>query len=171
MTKTGGTTTRFRTRTGEIRFEIAIASSMLFDAVRETDRQITVCGLECENRLEALQRIFEHEIVHLTEMLCWDVSSCAAPRFQDIAGRLFLHRTHTHALITRRERAANLGIRPGSHVSFVFEGVRLFGRVRRITKRATVLVPDPEGRSYSDGMRYKEYYVPLAQLEAVAGRV
>jgi hypothetical protein len=56
-------------------------------------------------------------------------------------------------------------------VSFVFEGVRLFGRVRRITKRATVLVPDPEGRSYSDGMRYKEYYVPLAQLEAVAGRV
>ena len=28
-----------------------------------------VCGLACANRLEALQRIFEHEMVHLIENL------------------------------------------------------------------------------------------------------
>ena len=88
-------------------YEIAIASSMLFDSFREADRRITACGVECQDRLEALQRIFEHELVHLGEQLCWGASDCSAARFQEIAGRLFLHRAHTHNLITRRERAAD----------------------------------------------------------------
>jgi hypothetical protein len=45
-----------------------------------------------------------------------------------------------------------------------FEGRRLTGRVNRITKRATVLVEDSEGQKYSDGLRYKTYYVPIADL-------
>jgi hypothetical protein len=154
MPKSGGATKRLRLATGEVRYEIAIASSMLFDGFRPDDRQITVCGLECRNRLEALQRIFEHELVHLIENLCWNASNCSAPRFQDVARRLFLHRAHTHRLITRRERAAESGIRPGSRVAFVFEGQRLTGRVNRITQRATVLVEDPGGRRYSDGLHY-----------------
>jgi len=165
MTKCGGTTTRFTARTGEVSFQIAIASSMLFDTFNNPDRRITVCGLECENRLEALQRIFEHEIVHLTEQLSWQTSNCAAPRFQEIAGRLFLHRAHTHNLVTRRELAQRSGIHVGSRVTFVFEGRRLTGRVNRITKRATVLVEDSAGQKYSDGLRYKTYYVPIAHLE------
>jgi hypothetical protein len=163
MTKVAGSTARFRTRTGEVSYEIAIGSSILFDGFGQ-ERRVTVCGLECESRLEALQRIFEHEMVHLTEQLCWETSNCAAARFQDIAGRLFLHRAHTHNLITTRERAAQSGIRVGSRVNFVFEGRRLAGRVNRITKRATVLVEDAEGTKYSDGLRYKTYYVPLAGL-------
>src|SRR6266567_7942040 len=71
-------------------------------------------------RMEALQRIFEHEIVHLIEQLCWENSDCAARRFRDIAERLFLHRAHTHDLITRRERAAESGIHVGSRVTFSF---------------------------------------------------
>ena len=168
MTRAGGKTSRYRTREGEARYEIAIASSMLFDGFRQTDRRITVCGRECDNRLEALQRIFEHELVHLGEMLCWERSDCSAARFQDIARRLFLHRTHTHELITRRERAADSGIRPGSKVAFTLEGQRLVGRVNRITKRATVLVAHPDGVRFSDGQRYKTYYVPIALLEAEA---
>jgi hypothetical protein len=35
------------------------------------------------------------------------------------------------------------------------------GLVNRITKRATVLVEDAEGQKYSDGLRYKTYYVPI----------
>lgn len=170
MTRAGGTTTRYRTLKGEVSYEIAIASSMLFDGFGDTDRRITVCGLECQDRLEALQRIFEHEIVHLGEQLCWGNSDCAAARFQDIAGRLFLHRAHTHDLITRRERAARSGIRQGSRVAFTFEGRRLTGRVNRITKRATVLVEDPEGAKYSDGLRYKTYYVPIPWLEPDPGQ-
>ncbi|MGD0776180.1 MAG: SprT-like family protein [Candidatus Solibacter sp.] len=165
MTKAGGTTARFVTSAGETFYEIAVASSMLFEGFGQTDRRISVCGLECENRLEALQRIFEHEMVHLVEQLCWQSSNCAAPRFQDIARRHFLHRAHTHKLITRRERAAQSGIRLGSRVTFLFEGRQLTGTVNRLTKRATVLVEDPEGEMFSDGRRYRKYYVPILHLQ------
>lgn len=165
MTNAGGTTARIVTAAGETWYEIAVASSMLFEGFGATDRQITVCGLECLNRLEGLQRIFEHEIIHLIEQLCWQNSNCAAPRFQDIAHRHFLHRAHTHRLITRRERAAQSGIRVGSRVTFGFEGITLTGHVNRLTKRATVLVEDREGEAFSDGRRYRKYYVPLAYLK------
>jgi hypothetical protein len=52
-------------------------------------------------------------------------------------------------------------------VTFNFEGRKLTGRVNRIAKRATVLVADPDGVSYSDGLRYRTYYVPLACLTFV----
>jgi hypothetical protein len=168
MTSTGGTTTRFPNGKTGACYEIALAVGLLFDGFREGDRRITVSGLECKNRLEALQRIFEHEIVHLIEFLCWESSYCAAARFQNLARRLFLHRAHTHHLVTTRERAADSGIRRGSRVTFLFEGHPLIGRVSRITKRATVLVEDAAGRAYSDGRRYKVYYVPLPWLQTAA---
>jgi hypothetical protein len=168
MTRAGGKTSRYTSGTGEVSYEISIASSILFDGFRKMDRCVRVCGLECENRLEALQRIFEHEMVHLTELLCWGKSDCAAPRFQDIAARFFLHRAHTHELVTRRERAAHSGIRVGALVTFTFEGLQLSGRVNRIIKRATVLVNAADGVAYSDGFRYRTYYVPIAQLKPVA---
>jgi hypothetical protein len=167
MTKAGGTTKRFTAPTGMVSYEIAIAGSLLFDGFGKMDRRVTVCGLECGNRLEALQRIFEHEIVHLSEELCWGSSDCTAARFQDIAKRVFRHRAHTHDLVTRRERAVASGIRVGSRVTFVFEGSRLTGRVNRITKRATILVEHPTGQQFSDGLRYKTYYVPIALIEPV----
>ena len=53
MTRTGGTTTHaLNAKTGEATYEIAIAVGLLFDGFRETDRLITVSGLECGNRLE-----------------------------------------------------------------------------------------------------------------------
>lgn len=170
MTHTGGRTTRFRTSSGEVFFEIAIACGLLFDGFGSKDRTVTVCGLECNTRLEALQRIFEHELVHLVEQLCWTDTDCASPRFQAIARRHFLHREHTHQLITRNERAASAGIRPGARVEFPFEGHRLEGRVNRITKRATVLVEDAKGQPFSDGRRYKTYYVPIPLLTLVLTR-
>lgn len=167
MTRAGGKTARYTARSGQVSFEISIASSMLFDGFGEGDRTVTACGIECASRLEALQRIFEHEMVHLAEQLCWGNSNCSAPRFQDIARRFFLHRAHTHALMTRRERAAEAGIRIGSLVAFRFEGRELTGRVNRITKRATVLVADAAGKQYTDGSRYIAYYVPLRALRLV----
>lgn len=170
MTRAGGKTSRFRNRDGEHSFEIAVAASMLFEGFGAGDREASVAGVPCGDRLEALQRILEHELIHLTEFLCWNQSNCAAARFQDIAARLFLHRSHTHELVTRREKAAESGIVPGSRVSFAFEGRRLTGRVNRITKRATVLVEDPDGVPYSDGRRYHKYYVPVEWLELVEAR-
>ena len=80
MSRVGGTTTRFRKTTGEIRYEIAISCGLLFDSFKPGDRPITASGVECFSRLEALQRIFEHETVHLAEYLAWNTSNCSADR-------------------------------------------------------------------------------------------
>jgi len=135
MSKAGGKTARFTSSTGEVSYEIAIAISMLFDGFGKKDRRISVCGLECQNRLEALQRILDHEMVHLVEQLCWESSDCATARFQGIAKRFFLHRAHTHDLVTRRERAAESGIRVGSWVTFALEDTRLNSAVSLQEKR------------------------------------
>lgn len=165
MTRAGGKTTLLHGPDGAPRFEIAVSTSLLFDGFAEGDPEVSVCGLPCRHRLDALQRLFEHELVHLAEWLCWNESNCRAGRFRDIASRLFLHRAHTHRLITRSERAAALGIGVGTRVTFMHGGRRLQGRVNRITKRATVLVEDPEGTRWSDGRRYVRYYVPLGELD------
>ena len=167
MTKTAGTTTRFRARDGRVRYEIAIATSLLFDGFGPADREVTVCGLPVADRLEALQRVFEHEFIHLCENLSWGDSNCSGQRFQCIATGLFGHQSHKHALITRGERAAEIGIRPGARVTFPHEGQRLLGVVNRVTKRATVLVEDASGRRFSDGRYYVTYYVPLRVLSLV----
>jgi hypothetical protein len=166
MTSAGGKTTRFKPRAGRPHFEIAVSTTLLFQTFHDVERPITVAGIVCRDRLEALQRVIEHEIVHLIEMLLWTHSSCSADRFQSIAGRAFAHVEHTHQLITPRERALRkFGIRPGDSVRFQVNGSRLVGVVNRITRRATVLVEDPRGMSYTDGKRYAKYYVPLTMLE------
>lgn len=167
MTRAGGKTTEFRRPDGTTTFEIAVATSILFDGFREGDPEVTVAGLTCRDRLSALQRIFEHELVHLAEALGWDETHCGRARFQNIARRLFGHQAHTHQLLTRSHRAAELGVAVGALVSFVHRGRRIEGRVNRITKRATVLVEDPEGGLWSDGRRYVRYYVPLGSLRPV----
>ncbi len=173
MTRAGGKTTRYtqrnyRTPEASQRFEITLSSSLLFQTFQDENREVNVCGCLCENRLQAMQRIVEHELIHLSEMLVWIDSDCAASRFQSIAGRLFGHTEHRHDLVTQRERAMQLyDIRVGSQVSFLHDGRRLLGIVNRITRRATILVESKQGILYNDGKRYTKYYVPIASLNRV----
>ncbi len=169
MTHAGGKTTRRVRADGGVDYEIAVSAEILFNGFADGDPPVSVAGIPCANRLQALQRIFEHEIVHLVEFLGTGESNCRARPFQELAHRLFRHRNHTHELITRAERAAQRGIRVGARVAFVYRGRRLAGRVNRVTKRATVLVEDPRGEQYSDGRRYRKYYVRLAGLELADG--
>ena len=164
MTRAAGKATRFARPSGTADYELSVSTTLLFDGFGADDRSAIVAGLPCASRLEALQRIFEHEIVHLIEFVAWQKSSCRGARFRQIASRLFRHKEYTHQLITRRERAAAMGVVVGSQVAFTLDGQRLVGRVNRITKRATVLVSDPGGQEYSDGSRYTKYYVPLNAL-------
>lgn len=169
MTRAGGKTIvhRKRGRGGPVasRYEIAIASRMLFMNFSNTGRDVSVCGLACPDRLSALQRIMEHEMIHLGEMLKWDESSCSGVRFRTLAGRIFGHTDKHHALVTPREHAAQVhGIKVGSRVQFSFEGRSLSGRVNRIHHRATVLVEDVHGVRYTDGKHYHKFYVPLTAL-------
>jgi hypothetical protein len=147
-------------------YGISVSTTLLFQTFKDEDRHIIMSGIACRDRLQALQRILEHEMVHLVEMLIWDQSSCSAPRFQSIANRFLGHTEHTHTLITPRERAlTKYGIKAGDRVSFRLDGEHYMGTVNRITKRATVLVEDGQGECYSDGKRYAKFYVPVGMLE------
>ena len=174
MTKTGGTTARAVSRnqiTGEIariEHQITVSTTLLYQTFEDVDRPIDVTGIICSDRLEALQRVFEHELVHLLELLIWEESNCSQPRFADIASRYFGHTSSTHNLITSSERAKKrFGIKVGDQVSFTFEGFEYTGFVNRITKRATILVEDQYGTRYSDGKHYTKFYVPLGMLTKI----
>jgi hypothetical protein len=169
MTRAGGKTIRkrvgLRNSTLASYFEIAIATRMLFMNFREPHRPVTACGLVCTNRLEALQRIMEHEILHLAEMLCWGKSSCAAPRYKTLSANIFGHASSKHELITPLENAAvEHAVKIGDRVEFEFDGKRLIGLVNRIHHRATVLVEARDGVRYRGGKTYHKYYIPLPML-------
>jgi len=166
MTSSGGMTTRQKTRgrNPQVEYEIAVATTPLFDTFK-IDSSAKVGGLVCRNRLEALQRIMEHEMIHLVEMLLWDHSNCSANPFKEIVRRFFGHLESNHQLLTPRDIARKqLGISTGAKVAFDFEGKVLIGIVNRISKRATVLVACQQGTRYTDGKHYQKYYVPLNRL-------
>lgn len=171
MTRAGGKTVRIRMIRPDgprYRYEIVVASRLLFMTFGQIDRPVTVCGLPCPDRLAALQRIMEHEIIHLVEQLAWGETNCSGVRFKSLAARIFGHTASVHDLVTPAEHAARChGIRVGDIVEFEYDGTRHVGRVNRINRRASVLVESPDGRLYSDGRRYKGFYVPLPMLRAV----
>ena len=167
MTSAGGKTTMVhpygaRTNRGKS-FEIAVSTTLLFESFQAS--KSLVVGVPCANRLQGLQRIFEHELVHLVEMMIWVHSSCARNRFRKIASQFFGHRESKHQLTTPREMAANrFDIRTGDTVSFQADGGAHVGYVNRITRRATVLVQDRRGELYTDGFKYRKFYVPIDRL-------
>ncbi len=112
MTKAGGKTKYFKKtkREGtelhvEITYEISIASTLLYQTFWDVKRTITVNGIVCHDRLEALQRIFEHELIHFIEIFLWKKSSCSAQQFKRLVRQIFGHSETTHQLITQTERA------------------------------------------------------------------
>lgn len=171
MTSAAGKATRLQhrhrgTKQTSTEYEIAVSTTLLYQTFLDIDRPIVMSGIECRDRLEALQRVLEHEMTHLIEFMIWQNSSCSAKRFQSIANRFFRHTEHTHQLITPRERALEkFGVKAGSRVAFRMDGKHYVGVVNRITKRATVLVEDRHGARYTDGKRYAKFYVPVAMLE------
>src|SRR5262249_51894385 len=177
LTRSGGLTKQFRpprTRPRPLgvgfRYEIVLSSSLLFQTFRDVDRPVTVSGLLCKDRLEAAQRIMEHEIIHLVEMLACGESSCSADQFRTLAKGWFGHTQTKHDLVTRNEVARErYAVRVGDRVRFTHDGRTLEGLINRITHRATVLVEDPKGELYTSGKRYLKFYVPLGLLRPLAG--
>lgn len=174
LTRSGGQTKRTRPSKSRpfapARYEIAVSVPVLFATFSEVDRPIRACGRLCYNRLEALQRIMEHEMLHLAEMLGWDRSNCAARRFKALSLNVFGHTESHHQMITPQERAiVHFGVKPGAKVTFDWEGRQMFGVVNSIRRRVTVLVLSPKGIPYSDGHRYEKFYVPVERLKPVNG--
>lgn len=152
----------------KIDYEITVSTTLLFNTFQNVERTVTVGGLVCNDRLESLQRIFEHELLHLAEFLGWGRSNCRAENFNKLSRRIFAHEAAYHDLITTHEQASvAFNIRVGDRVIFEVDGARHVGLVNRITRRATVLVENPGGRSFSDGKHYLTFYVPLPLLRKV----
>ncbi|NBO92505.1 MAG: SprT-like family protein [Planctomycetia bacterium] len=176
LTRSGGVTKQVRPRGVRPRpllvgasYQISLSQYLLQGSFNDITRKVVVNGLECVDRLDAALRIFEHELLHLIEMLEAGSSSCDAAPFKQAALAVFGH-THTrHDLVTQRERAKEVyALRIGDYVRFTLEGRDRVGLLNRITKRATVLVEDPHGEPYRDGKRYLKFYVPLASLKREA---
>jgi hypothetical protein len=169
MTSAGGKTTQFQRKTlfgRKTLYEIAISGRLLLNSFEAGGRDIIVSGVACSDRVDALQRIMEHEIVHLAEWLVFGETSCARTRFMNLARRIFGHRKRFHELVTPRERAERkFAVTVGDTVHFNYQGQQLTGRVNRLGVRATVLVEHAEGRRYSDGRYYMKFYVPPGILK------
>jgi hypothetical protein len=172
LTHSAGTTTRLQARGAQppgappALYEIAVSTPLLYQTFTDVHRPVLVNGLVCRDRLEALQRVFEHELLHLLELLIWGRSSCKGANFRALAWKVFAHTQTHHDLVTQDERARRrFDVGVGDRVAFTFEGVRHLGVVNRITRRATVLVEGPTGGLYRDGRRYHKFYVPLVLLE------
>ena len=147
-------------------YEIKIGTGFIFN-YGHLEREKKVNGLQSRDALDALQLVFEHEICHLVELHCCKESSCSRDRFKTLAFNLFGHTEIYHHLPTTNEIAAvKYGFAPGVPVRFVAEGKLYRGIIHRINKRATVMVPAPEG-VYQDtqGNKYNKWYVPLPALE------
>src|SRR3989442_8731025 len=61
-------------------YELAVSARLLFQTFQGEERAVIAAGLPCADRLEALQRIVEHEMVHLLELLVWRGASCDRAR-------------------------------------------------------------------------------------------
>ena len=173
----------FTDKRSPLHHELSISSFLLFEsfspASSSSKREVVVNGLRCENRLQCLLRIMEHETVHL--LFCCDIinfhlnlfdskgkyfESFHGKTFQRTVKAYFGHTDWQHSLVTRDEIAfVRRGIEVGAEVSFKHEGEKLIGKVNRVQKRVTVLVKcdhkNVNAKLFSDGKMYAKYYVPV----------
>ena len=163
MTRSGGKTSYGRKSKT---FEIYLSTTLLFQTFDDVTREVKVNGIVCHDRLEAVMRILEHEMIHLMELVLFERSSCSKPQFRLFSRNIFNHSDVTHQLITQTERAREtFNLRIGDRVSFEHNGQTYVGVLSRITKRATVIVGDSDGQFVdSKGKQHSKYYVPLALL-------
>lgn len=146
--------------------EIRIGVNFFFN-YNSVHKEKIVSGIKTKNSLEALQIVFEHEICHVIEFICFNQSSCKGKRFKELSYNLFKHTRNYHRLPTNREIAyESKGLKIGDRVNFIIDGKKTQGIIHNINKRATVMVKNKKGR-YQDvyGTRFTKYYVPLQLLE------
>lgn len=162
MTRAAGKTIYYHQRQ---RFILRI-SFLLLQQNFADDTGAGVSGLTCSNRREALMRVMEHEMVHILEFTHTGKSSCGQKQFKMLAAALFGHKSRFHRLVTNQDKAYSHNLLPGMPVRFNHQGREYKGVINRITRRATVLVPNPLGFWRDDkGRRYNKFYVPLHLLQ------
>ena len=150
-------------------FTMVLSADLFFQSFGEVKREIKVNGVVCRNRLEALMRVFEHEVIHIVERIIFKTSDCKGEYFKILAYNIFGHTDTGHDLVVQAERAEKkFSLKVGDEVSFEYNGEVCYGVISRITKRATVMVRNLNGcYADKDGHRYHKIYVPLPFLKSV----
>jgi len=144
--------------------EIRMSSDFLF---RLEKGPFELNGLSAGTPQEAFLIVFEHELCHALEtIVCGETGHSS--RFLSLANGLFGHTQSRHRLPTRRQAAADSGLKLGCRVSFFYQGTTLSGVITYIGKTATVMIPSPKG-DYRDrnGRCYSKYRVPLSKLTLI----
>ncbi len=166
MTRAAGLT-RHHKHTNE--FDLVFSVPLLLHTFNENKgKAFEVNGLACNNPMQALMRVMEHELVHILEFVLKGNSSCSKSDFRVIAYRLFAHTQTRHAISNDIVEIKKSDFKIGQKVNFEFEGKSYTGIINRITKRATVLIESSKGGFLMEnGKRYLKYYVPLQLLKKV----
>lgn len=94
LTKTGGT----YTRDGLFTYLIKISSYKLNQLTPQNISNVTAQGLHPKDRVEALQLIFEHELIHVIISIFTNEIESHGQLFKDLAFNLFGHTKITHGI-------------------------------------------------------------------------
>lgn len=98
MTSTGGTCSQI----GRCQYKIKISSDRLNTLTVENISNIHVNGITPIDKIEALQLIFEHELVHMLLQMFSLVNEMHGPFFKTITANLFGHTDFRHGITERR---------------------------------------------------------------------
>lgn len=156
LTKSAGMT-KFYHRSKNIK--ILFSYPLIFSQFKDNAVSYEVNGILCNNPVEALMRVMEHELVHVVEYLIFKDSSCSKTRFKKLCYHIFGHTDTKHKLGLNKENKAVIPkFKVGEKVQFEYNGITYFGIINRITKRATILINDKENKVNG------KFYVPLTLL-------
>lgn len=151
----------------DVTLEIRMATEVFLNYYQLSTDKI-VNGIKTDTVFQAFLLVFEHEICHLLELLFWKKTSCRRENFKELAYQLFGHTDVYHQLPLGKEIAREkYGLEIGDRVSFTHQQQRCYGYIKRITKRATVIVPDPQGNHVQEGIPCFIWYVPVEDLTRV----
>lgn len=81
------------------KYTIEFSDKVLYRSFECKGDKYYVEGILCRNRLEALLRVLEHEIIHILEFWFFGTSDCSKDRFLEIAMNIFGHESTVHNLV------------------------------------------------------------------------
>ena len=121
--------------------KISLSLALIFKSYQNNAQGFLVNGIFCNNPVEALMRVLEHEIVHLIEYVLYGKSNCNDPQFFKIAFDLFGHTENKHMLGIELKNYIDIkDLKKGDIVSFPYHGKIHTGSIINIKKNVTVAV-------------------------------
>lgn len=162
-TKTGGSCSK-RGSDYVIKIPIVLFQNLF----RNGEKNLLVNGISCTTKLECLQIVFEHELIHLFMFLYYDdhKSSYGQSRdtftshgelFRSITYMYFSHTDYKHSLFSGEasDKIKKEDITLGARIKYQSKGNEYYGKVSKINPKRAKIVHD-------DG---KIFNVPYTMLE------